>query len=477
MSLGRHKAPFHLLLSESERKRWTLAWGQVEEKVLEIIASENFDYLLLGTCHEGKCVDWYLKQVLEKVQPVEGVIEASFHGVYKCLADGSKKEMSEESKQLIDWISGAAEIDSTTTKTTAAGIHDFCDKSLFESVKLERSRIFGDSAALEEFGNGEHGEHDRMSTLYVQLNVPKKERLHWNIDWSACREEGRPDSRPFVSGDGFRCIADHVFDETTDGKLRPPLPVALNRTMVVFVKTELLAVWFSEWHSKQLSGLSEFGYILISHNSDESPVSEMVEKALAEPKSLLRFYYGQNLQPGWMHKQVVPVPLGLENARWKRQYPEVYRKCRKDGSPWSKRPQSVLMSFNPNREERKLLVSELSHRQFVHVSLSDTQSRPFVENLAMSKYVLSPRGNGLDCHRTWEALACGSVPILKTGSLHESTLGDAPVVWVNTWGHILSGSFLEAVVKGSDDDESSIPNVLRLNYWMQHIASHMQMAN
>jgi hypothetical protein len=28
-------------------------------------------------------------------------------------------------------------------------------------------------------------------------------------------------------------------------------------------------------------------------------------------------------------------------------------------------------------------------------------------------YVLSPPGNGIDCHRTWEALFLGSIPIVK----------------------------------------------------------------
>ena len=34
-------------------------------------------------------------------------------------------------------------------------------------------------------------------------------------------------------------------------------------------------------------------------------------------------------------------------------------------------------------------------------------------NIKKFTFVLSPFGNGMDCHRTWEALSLGSIPIIK----------------------------------------------------------------
>lgn len=45
---------------------------------------------------------------------------------------------------------------------------------------------------------------------------------------------------------------------------------------------------------------------------------------------------------------------------------------------------------------------------------------------------LSPHGNGLDCHRTWEMLFFGMIPIVKTSSL-DSMYDGLPVVILQDW--------------------------------------------
>ena len=35
----------------------------------------------------------------------------------------------------------------------------------------------------------------------------------------------------------------------------------------------------------------------------------------------------------------------------------------------------------------------------------------YLRTLGQHRFVLSPRGNGLDAHRTWEALMVGTIPI------------------------------------------------------------------
>ena len=53
---------------------------------------------------------------------------------------------------------------------------------------------------------------------------------------------------------------------------------------------------------------------------------------------------------------------------------------------------------------------------------------------AYARYLfgLSPRGNGLDCHRTWEMLFFGMVPIVKAGPLDELYRG-LPIITVHNW--------------------------------------------
>lgn len=60
-------------------------------------------------------------------------------------------------------------------------------------------------------------------------------------------------------------------------------------------------------------------------------------------------------------------------------------------------------------------------------------------------FVVSPHGNGLDCHRTWEALILGCVVIVKSSPL-DGLYEGLPVVVVKEWSDISQG-WLRSVVR------------------------------
>ena len=52
-------------------------------------------------------------------------------------------------------------------------------------------------------------------------------------------------------------------------------------------------------------------------------------------------------------------------------------------------------------------------------------------------FELSPSGNGLDCHRTYEALILKTIPIVRTNTLDSIYLDhDLPVVIVKEWNEV-----------------------------------------
>ena len=57
------------------------------------------------------------------------------------------------------------------------------------------------------------------------------------------------------------------------------------------------------------------------------------------------------------------------------------------------------------------------------------------QNMIEYAFVLSPQGNGLDCHRTWEALCLGCIPIVKTSGLDPLFEG-LPVWIVQSWSDV-----------------------------------------
>jgi hypothetical protein len=87
-------------------------------------------------------------------------------------------------------------------------------------------------------------------------------------------------------------------------------------------------------------------------------------------------------------------------------------------------------------------------------------------NYANYAFVLSPFGNGYDCHRTWEALCCGAIVIMrKTPQLE--LFKDLPVLIVNEWTDI-TPELLKKTVEDFSARKFNY-NKLTLKYWINRL--------
>lgn len=79
-------------------------------------------------------------------------------------------------------------------------------------------------------------------------------------------------------------------------------------------------------------------------------------------------------------------------------------------------------------------------------------------------FVLSPSGVGLDCHRTWEALSLGCIPIVKRNGISK-LFADLPVVVIDDWCEVTATNLERFYdeLSGKKFDMSS----LFLTYWVQ----------
>jgi hypothetical protein len=83
-------------------------------------------------------------------------------------------------------------------------------------------------------------------------------------------------------------------------------------------------------------------------------------------------------------------------------------------------------------------------------------------------FVASPHGNGLDCHRTWEALCLGCIVIVKTSPLDE-LYNDLPVLIVKEWSDITESLLLQTIENFKN--RKFLFEKLTLEYWMNKITS------
>jgi hypothetical protein len=92
----------------------------------------------------------------------------------------------------------------------------------------------------------------------------------------------------------------------------------------------------------------------------------------------------------------------------------------------------------------------------------------FFADLAAHDYVLSPPGCGPDCHRHWEAMALGTVPVvLRTGCA--SVLEGLPALVVDSWAEVTEARLQAALPDLHARFDSESMRKLTLSYWRERI--------
>jgi hypothetical protein len=276
----------------------------------------------------------------------------------------------------------------------------------------------------------------------------------------------RPSSAPYVSGDSFRACADFIIDfkiyghpdrDEIDRYGGPFMPDKVQCGDVIFVNNEFLSYFFEKYHQRIPQP-----YILLTHNGDYNLPGKYAHY-LDDPKIIA--WFGDMVIEG--HSKLHPIPVGIANNYWPHGNLTVINRLR---SQLSKIPKNKILYLNigvhTNPHVRSEVISLFAPQPFCSYSLNNKPWEQYLYDLASSQFVLSPRGNGIDCHRTWEALLMGSFPIVKRSAL-DSMFEDLPVVIVDDW-HEITLEFLVQKYKELVSQPHNF-NKLFLTYWTNEI--------
>ena len=133
------------------------------------------------------------------------------------------------------------------------------------------------------------------------------------------------------------------------------------------------------------------------------------------------------------------------------------------------REAALYLNFDvrTNPAVRAPLLAALRHRPFVRLG------RPlpypaYLAEMAGHHFCLSPPGNGLDCHRTWECLYLGVVPVVRRGD-GDALLSGLPVIACDD----LAGLDAETLARGWRALAGRVfdDRPLRLSTWRARIAA------
>ncbi len=228
----------------------------------------------------------------------------------------------------------------------------------------------------------------------------------------------RPSSKPYISGDSFRKMANHIFDETTGFK-----PEEVKEGDVIFLKSDSINIYFNYFHS-QINNR----YILITHNSDF--IIEEKHRKLFDNKII--HWFGQNLNFP-IDKNFSLLPIGLENKRYLNNGVLSHFKRYQNEIKTS----LILSSFNEGTNKERSIVQEIIKKNKLVTNKKFPNHKTYIKHMSTFKYNVCPPGNGLDTHRIWESLMVNTIPIVvKTKFTSNLEKLGIPGLYLDKWSDL-----------------------------------------
>lgn len=125
------------------------------------------------------------------------------------------------------------------------------------------------------------------------------------------------------------------------------------------------------------------------------------------------------------------------------------------------------------RDNRRQLVKKLSGNDLVHFQAGPLRRSEMWRRRGEYAFVLSPHGWGLDCHRTWEALALGHIVLVPSSSL-DGLYEGLPVVPLKSWSEITPAS-LEKWLSEHHNGHANHEK-LKSSYWVNRMRASLECA-
>lgn len=265
----------------------------------------------------------------------------------------------------------------------------------------------------------------------------------------------RVGSFPFITGDSFRSLAQHIYDD-----LSTINPENVSDGDIVFVRTDFLKTYFKKIHIKIKNK-----YILISHNSDQN-IDISYEKFVDDK---IIHWFSQNFL--FKNNKCTPIPIGIQLRKYDQSGLSIsllnkYRKQSKNPLIFS----GFSVETNAKRAE---LISNLTKNKNIISISKKILKEDYYSQVSKCMLNISPEGNGVDCHRTWETLYLGSVPIVEKSVCTEywANIG-IPLMLVNDWNELVRLESETINEKFSELASYLDHPAIYMEYWIREVLKH-----
>jgi hypothetical protein len=228
---------------------------------------------------------------------------------------------------------------------------------------------------------------------------------------------------------------------------------------------------------------------LVTGDADRGPMNVLgkasFDKLVNHPRVMK--WWGQNAVDGEeSNPKFVQMPIGLDYhtlkagaGRWGPQATPQAQEANllatsKAAPSLMNRSSKVFYIGSPTSELRSR-ISGLLHAQPDLVDNPDAQLErdDFWTKVGSHRFVASPPGNGIDCHRTWETIALGAIPLVsdRLRGLYEKDGFNVVMLSDDDWGNLSSAAVKQKMDEAAANHKASLPEAMFLKYWMDEIRS------
>ena len=279
----------------------------------------------------------------------------------------------------------------------------------------------------------------------------------------------------YINGYKFARMSDYVFSEVLTNKQFQEINpqnieiIYSNNSHVCYQRNQLnisdgdtvfcvnssIELLFHHIKDENLKNLT-----LITSQTDDK-ISKKILKKL--PTQFIRWY---SINVDCTDSQLISIPLGLSNG-YDKNLDLDDNLINIDLNSFTKRKENLLyLSFedNTNIRHRSGLKNYFSQFKWAKILYKKNEIFEYENDLRISNFVLCPQGNGIDTHRIWESLYCGSIPIVED-HIGFDQFKNLPIMFVDDFYKISEKSlenFLETLQVQTLD-------IIDFNYWKNEI--------
>ena len=205
-------------------------------------------------------------------------------------------------------------------------------------------------------------------------------------------------------------------------------------------------------------------FILATADSDlGAPLPMMAESLQVLEYPNVLHWFAQNCDGPGFKGRMSPLPIGIdfhtisEQSYWgehkssPQDQEQRLKSIRQEFRPACDRIRKVYVDFAwqpantylPGKRQR--ILSTILTNECVVFQSKPLPRQELWRRWGQYAFVLSPHGRGLDCHRTWEALACGNIVLVPSSPL-DTLYEGLPVISIKNWDEITPenlGAWLE----------------------------------